>query len=137
MKPAIAFSALMMGGFIFLFLGNAAPAGIANFYRAAGLDRLIPLATVFSFGHAAVYAALTLFLSRRAHSTWDWTKLTVALTALGIGVEVAQEILGGRAFEIDDLIANQCGIGIALYICCLDRNFPRRRLFKKSRSARR
>ncbi len=112
--PTIAISAAILSAMAFLFLGTSPALALNAVYKSAHLDAIMPVGALSSMGHVVAYAALTLIIARKVDNDRDWFIIAAALFALGCGVEVAQEIVGGRSFELADIIANTCGIALAM-----------------------
>ena len=115
------FSALLVAGFIYLFLAGQAVTDVTSLYQALHLNVLLPLDLVFTAGHLVVYAALTALLCRPGKSVYSWMTIAVWLGIMGIGVEFAQEFVGSRSFGLGDIIANFTGISLALTYRCVAR----------------
>ena len=97
----------------FLFLGSTPAMALGAFYDLASLD--MPIGALESAGHALVYAALTLLLIPKKAGDRRWAKTALALTAVGVAIEIAQGVsLGGRSFELVDILANTLGIAAAI-----------------------
>ena len=105
-----AFMVLALGGFAYLFLTTSSVVAVTHLYWGLHLDALIEINDLMGIGHALVYALLAMMLARRTASASGWLAILVSLTAIGFGVECAQEIVGGRSFNLDDVLANVCGI---------------------------
>ena len=114
-------SVLLVAGFMYLFLAGQAVSDVTNLYELLHLNALLPLESVFTMGHVVVYAALTMLLCRPGKSVQTWMTIAVWLGIMGIGVEFAQEIVGGRSYGLGDIIANVTGISLALTYRCLAR----------------
>lgn len=110
----------------YLSLSPAPVHAVNDTWQAVGLDTVLPTYWVWPMAHLTAYATLTLTLSRihwlRRQGAW----FALAVIALGLGFEIAQEMGGKRTFEVVDLIANTCGVALAFIILVF--NQPREEL---------
>lgn len=119
---------LALGGFAWLFLGATPVEEVRHLYWGLHLDALMELDALFALCHVLVYAVLTVVLARRTPTAGGWLRILVALTAAGAGLECLQEVLGGRTFSLDDLLANLCGVLLGfLVVIVAGPRFVRRR----------
>ena len=100
------FSALLVAGFMYIFLTGRAVGDLTSLYQALHLDALMPLDLMFTGGHVVVYAALTAILCRPNKPALTWMTIAVWLGVMGMGIEFIQEISGARSFGLGDVIAN-------------------------------
>ena len=114
-------SGLLVTGFAYMFLTGRAVTHMTGLYQALRLEALLPLDQMFTLGHLAIYAALTLILCRSGKKVRDWMTVAVWLGIIGIAVEVVQEMVGARSFGLGDIAANCLGITLALAWRCLSR----------------
>lgn len=119
------FSALLVAGFMYMFLAGQAVSDVTRLYQILHLNVLLPLGMVFTAGHMVIYAALTALLCRPGKPVHSWMTVAVWLGIMGIGVEFAQEIIGSRSYGLGDIIANFAGISLALTYRCVARRSGR------------
>ena len=77
----------------------------------AWLDRL---STFLDGGHAVTYAAFMIIVVMAWHEKVGPLRLALALFAFGYGLELLQELVPGREYQLSDVAANGLGIAIGL-----------------------
>ena len=107
-------SIVLLGTFLYMFLGTAPVTGIANLHESFGFGGLITLNGFFALGHMATYGVITLSLCTIFKSVSTRPAIAATLTGVGVGIEVLQEAFFGRHFHLLDVAANMTGIALAL-----------------------
>ena len=96
---------VIIGAFLYVFLGAAPVAGVIQLHTTFGLNGLISLDRFSMIGHVCVYGLLTLSLCKVCKSTNYWPAVATALAGTGIAMEFLQETYFGRHLQIGDMIA--------------------------------
>ena len=117
--PLTAGMILIVGAFLYVFLGAAPVAGVIQLHSTFGLKGLISLDGFSMIGHVGVYGLLTLSLCAVCKSTKLWPAVAVTLSATGIAIEFLQEFYFGRNLQIGDMISNMIGIAAAMIFLTL------------------
>ena len=112
-------SILLLGTFFYVFLGAAPVTGVASIHATFGLDGLISLDGFLALGHMAVYGVLTLSLCAIFKSASRRPAIAATLMGIGVAIEVLQEELFGRQFQLVDVVANMTGIAAALALLAI------------------
>ena len=114
--PVMTGSALLFGGFLYVFLGAAPITGIASLHEALGLGWLITLNDFCTLGHMGLYGFLTFGLCLICRNAEHRFPIAASLIVLGIGIEFLQEAFFGRQFQLADMAANTAGIVVAILV---------------------
>lgn len=109
-------SVLLLGSFLYLFLGMAPATGLANLHATFGIGGMISLDSFGALGHMAAYGVMTLSLCTIFKSVDTRPAIAATLTGVGVAIEVLQEEFFGRHFQLLDVAANMTGIAAALII---------------------
>ena len=109
-------SIVLLAVFFYVFLGAAPVTGVGHLHASFGLDRLVSLDALFTLGHMAIYGVLTLSLCAIFRSASTRPAIAATLMGIGVGIEVMQEELFGRHFQLGDVFANTTGIAAALIL---------------------
>ncbi len=103
---------LVAAGFIGLSYGSLAAAPItllADIHRVTGADQLLSFPAFTTWGHFIAYALCGLLLAFVNPGRWRWLGY-IGLTAVAIGLEVAQQDLATRSFDWADMLAGVAGV---------------------------
>ena len=116
---------VFVGAYFYVFLGSSPVAGVTRLYTLIGLDGMMSLDAFMALGHAAAYAFLTLLLCTIFRSASARPPIAATLTGIGVGMEVLQEEVFGRQFQLGDVLANVAGIVVVLVLLKLTRRTHR------------
>lgn len=64
------------------------------------------------YGHLAVYGLVTLWFTQGYTGLRQRIWLALGMVALGIAMEYAQRATGYRTFDVNDMLADTCGVAI-------------------------